>query len=164
LKPIRILVMLLVGSLMYGQSAYAKPSRQGPSRHVPVRAEKVTKPVSVEMMVVHATNKHNRVDPRLRSVMQNLGFMKFTGFDLLSTEKRGLRQGDEVTMPLVKGREVRIRLISRDAKKSTLRVRVFQSGSQQMDTTISVHRNRSFIIAGPRFQGGVLILPLAVKY
>jgi hypothetical protein len=156
--------MLLVGSLLYGQSAYAKPSRQGPSRHAPVRAEKATKPVSVEMMVVHATNKHNRVDPRLRSVMQNLGFMKFTGFDLLSTEKRSLRRGDEVTMPLVKGREVRIRLISRDAKKSTLRVRVFQRGSQQMDTTITVHRNRSFIIAGPKFQGGVLILPLAVKY
>ena len=165
MKPIKIVVTCVIAALLYGQTAYAKGPRNGPARHGPkVRADKVKKPVRVEMTVVHATNQHKRVDPRLRSVMKNLRFMKFTGFDLLNTEERGLRLGEEVTMPLVKGREVRIRLVSRDAEKSTLRVRVFQRGAQQMDTTISVHRNRSFIIAGPKYQGGVLILPLAVKY
>ena len=33
-----------------------------------------------------------------------------------------------------------------------------------MDTTVSIHRNRAFMIAGPSYEDGKLILPLTVRY
>ena len=33
-----------------------------------------------------------------------------------------------------------------------------------LDSTITVPRNNNFMVAGPKYDGGILILPLSVKY
>ena len=33
-----------------------------------------------------------------------------------------------------------------------------------LDSTITVPRNSNFMVAGPKYDGGILILPLSVKY
>lgn len=152
----------LAGTLLSATPALAQPASPRPAARPPQPA---AGKVQVEVMVVHATNSHQRVDPRLGGVMKSLKFLKFQGFELLNTHTDGLSVGQEATFTVVGGRRVRVQLISRDERQATLRIRMFNSAdNQRIDTTVSVHRNRSFMVAGPRHRDGVLILPVSAKY
>ena len=160
---VRLLGMAVVATAVLSASpAVAQPAPPRPAARPP---QPVTGKVEIEVMVVHATNSHQRVDPRLGGVMKSLQFLKFQGFDLLATNTEALAVGQEATFSVVGGRRIRVQLVSRDERQATLRIRMFNSSdNQRIDTTVSVHRNRSFMVAGPRHRDGVLILPVSAKY
>ena len=39
-----------------------------------------------------------------------------------------------------------------------------KKGSKLLDTTVTVNRNGTFIVAGPRYRDGILVLPLTARY
>ena len=119
----------------------------------------------VELVVVHASNAFDAVDPKLRPVMQHLRFVKFKGFKQLSKQDASLGRGQKHTYNVAGGRKVEVQLLGRDAKAAKIRVQVFDpNGSKTLDSTLSVHRNKTFMVAGPRYDGGVLIFPLTARY
>ena len=141
------------------QVAWAGPtSSTSAVREAPSRSR-----VSVEVMMVHATDG-GPVHPDLKPLMQQLRFTRYTGFNLLNRLPSQMVVGGSESFTLVGGRKLKIDLISKDDKKAKLRVRLFSEREKVLDTTISVHRNRSFIIGGPKYKGGALVLPLTVKY
>jgi hypothetical protein len=141
------------------QVAWAGPTVSSPqAREVPSRSR-----VSVEVMMVHATDG-GAVHPDLQPLMQQLRFTRYTGFDLLNRFPAQMAVGSSESFTLVGGRKLKIDLISKGDKNAKLRVRLFSEREKVLDTTISVHRNRSFIIGGPKYKGGALVLPLTVKY
>ena len=151
-------VCLLVGMTSSSHAWAAPAGGPGSERTAPARSR-----ISVEVMVVHASDS-GKVHPELKPLMQQLRFTRYTGFDLLNKLPAQLTSGNGETFALVGGRKLKVDLISKNEKSAKLRVRLFSDREKVLDTTVSVHRNRSFIIGGPKYKGGALVLPLTVKY
>jgi hypothetical protein len=41
---------------------------------------------------------------------------------------------------------------------------MYTAKNKILDTTVSIHRNKSFMVAGPKHEDGVLVLPLTARY
>ena len=120
--------------------------------------------VEVEVMVVHATNAHSRVDARLKPLLPHLRHLNYSGYSVLDVRSDDLGPGQETSFSIVGGRRLQIQLIEKDDRRARIRVRMFNSSGRVLDTTVSIHRDRSFIVAGPHHEDGVLILPLTARY
>ena len=57
-----------------------------------------------------------------------------------------------------------IELLSKEDSKARMRVVMARGAEKLLDTTLSVNRNGTFIVAGPKYQGGILVLPLTARY
>lgn len=155
-----VLAGLVFTALPSDAMAQARPNRPTPVKHTSAPA---AGKVGLELKVVHATNS-GQVDPQLRSIVDNLKFTRFSGFKLLNTLPAKLGPGQETTFTVAGGRKVKVTLLSRDARAARVRVVMLNASGKVMDTTVSIHRNRAFMIAGPDYKGGKLILPLTVRY
>ncbi|MFT4977196.1 MAG: hypothetical protein ACI8S6_003101 [Myxococcota bacterium] len=172
-----MMVMLLSALTTFGGSSVAAgaspPPRPPPPRGVVTlpgvvnqnrqapREEKVT----VGMMVVHATDAHSNVDERLGNLTRYLSHMRFTGYELLATHEAQLIPGDSETFSIEGNREMTITLLSKDAQQVRLRVQITSGrGGKLIDTTLSIARNGTFIVAGPKYRDGILVLPLKALY
>lgn len=115
-------------------------------------------------MVIYAHNEDRKVDPALRDVMQQLRNFRFTGYELVEQHPSQLSPGQSTSFALPGGRRIRLELLSRDESQAKVRIRMFRSDEKILDTTVSIHRNRSFMIGGPSYRKGKLILPVTVRY
>ena len=152
-----IATVCLASSLSVATPALAQ-SRAPTQQNAPAAGK-----VDVEVMVIEAS-MDKYVDPKLKNVMQNLRFTKYTGFKLVSTENARLAPGSDATINLVGGRRLRVTVLSKDAKQAKLRIQMIKDGKKITDTTVSIPRDRYFMISGPKVKDGVLILPVGVSY
>ena len=121
--------------------------------------------VELKVHVIHATDEHTRVDPRLEKLQRYLRHLRYTGYDLLETRKVPLTARGVESFTIAGERKVRVELLSKDAKKARMRVKIIgRKGQKLLDTTLSVPRNGTFIVAGPKYKGGILVLPLTARY
>jgi hypothetical protein len=158
------LALLALGS----SSAFAQQRPVGPAvPPTPTMMEPAPLPASgkvdVELLVVHATH-NGQVDAKLEGLVENLKFTRYTGFSVLETYDARVAPGQDASFTIVGGRKVQITLIDRDSRNAKVRVLMFNQTGKVMDTTVSIHRNRAFIIAGPDHDGGKLVLPVTVSY
>lgn len=166
-----LLTTLLVAGLTWGEVGWAQGRPPLPGRQpVPTKSAPATQPepmarkVQVDLMVVYANNESNKVDPSLEPVMQQLRFTPFKSFTLLQNQTSSLEVGEEANFSIAGGRRIKIELLSRDEKQAKIRLRMFTGGEKKLDTTVSIWRNRSFMVAGPHHQEGRLVLPITVRY
>lgn len=172
LQAVLASIVLGVGLLWPADDAMAQqrppPPPTGATRPVATpapAAPAAAGPVSVQVMCVRGTKSNDRVDPELKPMLKQLAFIDYTGFDLLSDSTVSLAVGADSTFAIEGGRKVKVELLDRDDMVARLRVRMFNSeGEKALDTTVSVHRNRSFMVAGPRVGDDVLIMPITVTY
>lgn len=167
-RHIRDLVGMIafVGALTLSGAALAqsRPPVPGDPRP-PVALAPVSGPVSVEVRCIRGTNANAVIDPDLKEISRQLAYTRFTGFDLIDTHADSLAIGDEATFPIEGGRKLKIELISRDDTAARLRLRLLGAdGSHQLDTTVSIQRNKTFMVMGPRLGDDVLILPVTARY
>lgn len=155
------LIAMLALTMALGAPAVAQVP---PRRPVPARPARVAQSVQVQLMVVHANNRHTRVDERLEALRAHLRHLDYTGYDVLQTQSETLSDGQEAQYSIAGNREVKVQLVDHDDENGRLRILVFNSGRKVLETTVSVRRNRSFIVMGPNYDGGVLILPITVRY
>jgi len=121
--------------------------------------------IEIKMMVVYATDAHRRVDPRLERLQRYLSNLRFTGFEIIGSHRASLLPRGSRTFSIDGGRKVTVELLSRDDRKARLRVQIVgQRGAKLLDTTLSVNRNGTFIVAGPKYRDGILVLPLSARY
>lgn len=169
IRWMRIASLALVAWSFLAPQAHAQPvppPPRGLPGGVPAPAPASAR-VSVQVMVVHATNQGNRIDPRLTDILQNLRampFSQFTSFTLLTEDTVQLQDGGLGVIDLAGGRKLKLDLLSHDDEQAKLRVRLIKDDTKLLDATISVHRNRMFTFAGPRYDEGFLILPVSVRY
>ena len=119
--------------------------------------------VQIDVMVVHATNS-GRVDPRLRDLQRQLDQMRFTGFEVLSTSSDSLAEGQNTTINVAGGHKLKVRLIEKDARSARVRIELHKGSEKRLDTTVTIPRDRTFLVGGPKHDGGKLILPITVDY
>ena len=135
------------------------PAPTAPGAEQPVRSR-----VDMEIRVVYATASHNRVDSRLGSLTRYLSHLRFTGYELLDTQKAQVGLGGKATFTVEGDRKVSVSLLGRDDQRARVRVQVSGGDKQLLDTTMSVNRNGTVIVAGPKYKDGILVLPLTARY
>lgn len=155
----------LVADDAMAQSRPAPAPRPGVAQTESGDSKPVARQVTVKIMCVRATNANNRVDPELQSVMQHLKMLKFRGFSLVDQHSKSLEDGDETSFDLEGGRTIKVSLLQHDGTAAKVRLRMLNAqGTKQLDTTVSIHRDKSFMVAGPKLGDDVLILPVTVSY
>jgi len=120
--------------------------------------------VTIEMMVVHATDSSDGIDPRLSGLSSSFRYFKYKGYRLLSTQSKSVNIDGSASFPVEGDRTVRVTLISADPDRARVRVEMTNRDGKLLDTTVSINRNGTFIVAGPRYQDGILMLPLRASY
>jgi hypothetical protein len=120
--------------------------------------------VALRVMVVHATSNGNKIDARLENLTKYLSHLKYTSYELLQTHTAELGTNGKQSFNIEGGFKVTIELLSKEDSKARMRVVMARGDEKLLDTTLSVNRNGTFIVAGPKYQGGILVLPLTARY
>jgi hypothetical protein len=120
--------------------------------------------VQIRVWSVHATNKTNQMDERLGRVAKHLKSLSYSGFELLQKDAAGVSVKGARRFQIAGDRTVRVTVLSRNDKRSRVRVQVKSAKGALLDTTVSIRRNGFFIVAGPRYKGGILVLPIFARY
>lgn len=122
---------------------------------------------SVDVMVLHATNKKKGIDPRIGK-MPELGKPPFSSYDtyeLLQKNRVVLDKNDKNTR-LPNGRVLRTKLveIAPDKEHIKLSASINQTGGRTFLPLLEVKAKvgQSFIVAGQSYKGGILVLHIRV--
>jgi len=153
-------VFFLFFLAMSSVPALAQPSQKEPqSQRIPAGK------VQLDVLVVHATNSHSRVDQRVNKYLKYLKHLAYTGYSPLNDYSLMLSLNKVERVELAGGRKVVVELLQRDERRARLRIQIIApKGGKLLDTTMSVSRNASVIVAGPRYQDGILVLPMTARY
>jgi len=120
--------------------------------------------VNVQIMVVHAKEGEPYVDPKLSRLEKHLEFLRYDNFSVLDTQRSPVVSGKATSFSIEGGRKVTINLLEKNEKEVRLRVQMFKEGKKLVDTTVRVKRGSTFVVAGPKYKGGMLLLPITANY
>jgi hypothetical protein len=162
----RCIALLTAAALAWSAPAVAqsRPSGGGTPARAPASAPARAARVSITMLVVHATDSERGVDPRLESLASSFRYFKYAGYRLLSTQQADVSEGGDANFTLEGGRKVQVTLISKDDARARVRVQITNAEGKLLDTTVSINRDGTFIVAGPKYKDGILMLPLRASY
>lgn len=120
--------------------------------------------VKLRMWTVHATNAHKKTDDKLSRIAKHLKRLKYSGFSYVDAQGGTVRKDGKIQMPIPGGRSVQLTLLSKSSERARVRVRIKRKKGVLLDTTVSIRRNGFFMVAGPKHDGGVLVLPIFARY
>ena len=120
--------------------------------------------VSAEVMVVHATEDGDYVDPKLRDLERHLQHLKYSSYRVLTDETVELSVDSSKRIDVQGDREVTLTLLSASGDKARFRVRVSNKRGNLADITVSVSKGRTFVVSGPNYQGGILLIPITARF
>jgi len=118
----------------------------------------------VQIMLVHATNGLPGMDPELSRFAPHLRHLSYDNFQLLTRRRARMIVDGERTFDLVGDRTITVSLLTKGPERARLRVQMYRGSQRLIDTTVSVNRNGTFIVAGPRHNDGVIVMPITVSY
>ncbi len=127
-------------------------------------ADALPNKVQLSVLVVHATDSESGVDPRLASLASSFRYFKYKGYRLLSEQRSDLAVNGAATYPVEGGRKLKVTLLSMDDARAKLHVEMSNEQGKVLDTTVNINRDGTFIISGPRYKDGILMLPLRASY
>ncbi len=152
-----LLGIMLALAAVAPESAFAGGKERAESRPASGRAR-------ITVSVVHATDSESGVDPRLASLASQFRYLKYKGYRLLSTQSADLAPGAQKDFAIEGGRTLTVSLVSKDDAHARVRVEIDGKRGKLIDTTVKINRDGTFIVAGPQFKDGILILPLRASY
>ena len=151
---------LLLGTLLGTSPAIAE---EVPSVEMVAQAEQA--PVHVELLVIYATKEHNKQDPKIQHLLKYFKNYAFTGYELRDTHKTKLVEAQEHIFTLPQKAKVTVKIQSYDDQNAKVHVKIRgEDGHNFLDAKMVVKRNGHFIVAGPKFEKGILILPMSLQY
>ena len=160
----RYLAVGLLGSwLAVGMIGPREALAEGPPQAIVNPTEVKAGRIRVDAMVVHA-NHSGRVDPGLRLLKEKLSHLRFTGFNILSSQTETVAQGQTATVRVAGGRRMRISFLDHTNKVARVRIQLFKGDEKKMDTTVQLPWNKVFVVGGPSHDGGKLVFPIVVSY
>lgn len=161
---IALLALLGLGVTAPG-TAHADPPKAGKAQVKQGKAKaNQTGTVNVQLMVVHAKEGDAYVDPKLAKLEKHLEFLRYDNFTVLDTQRSPVVSGKATSFAIEGGRKVTINLLEKNDKEVRLRVQMFKEGKKLVDTTVRVKRGSTFVVAGPKYKGGILLLPITANY
>lgn len=155
---IRLLFVALLGlTVLAPVDAFAQDRRpaQGSGQH---------ERVDIRIYVVHATDSESGIDSRLNALASSFRYFKYKGYKLLSTQDAAVGMNEDHSFSIEGGRRLKVTLLSKDDARAKVRVEISGDDGKLLDTTVSINRGGTFIVAGPRYKDGILMLPIRADY
>lgn len=164
-KLMGLVALLATVALVSPQQAVAQ-SRPAPGAHQSgPKAKAPQGKVAVQVMVVHAKDAPKRsVDPKLKAMESHFGHLRYNSYTVLGTNASDLAVGAKSSFDVEGGRRLDITVVERTDKNVRMRVQMFKADKKLVDTVILIERGGTFILAGPQYQGGILLLPITANY
>jgi len=120
--------------------------------------------VKAGVMVVHATEDGSYVDPKLKNLERHLQHLKYSSYRVMTQENLELSKDASKKVDAEGGWDVNLTLLSTNGDKARIRVRVSSKKGNIADITIAVANGRTFVVSGPKYDGGILLIPITAKF
>ena len=155
------MLTLLMSTLMMSTPALAEE----PSV-TEILADATKSALNVEVMVIHATTEHTKKDESIKHLLKYFANYKYTGYKLLKEHKSELNDKQDQSFTLPGELKMKVSILSHNDKQAKVLVKItdVKGTHNYLDSTITVPRNNNFMVAGPKYDGGIWIIPLSVKY
>jgi hypothetical protein len=155
---------LLVGLTTPGETAWADPPPKQPAAQSKKREIPAGK-VEVRILAVAASEGQPHMDPQLKHLVKHLAYLRHDRYELI-TQKRGVvgTGGDELDFRVQDGLRIVVSVREIAGERAKVRVRMFRGQNKVVDTTVAIQNHGTFILAGPKYKDGILILPIRVDY
>ncbi len=156
------LSLALVGPV--GTALADPPPRRPPAQAQTKRPVPAGK-VEVRILAVAASEGQAHMDPQLRHLVKHLAYLRHDRYELV-TQKRGMvgTGAGELEFRVQDGPRVVVNIREMSADRAKVRVRMFRGQNKVVDTTVAIQNHGTFILAGPKYRDGILILPIRVDY
>jgi hypothetical protein len=152
-----MLVGLLALAVVAPTDAFAQDRR-------PPQASGQHNRVDIRIYVVHATDSEAGIDSRLNALASSFRYFKYKGYKLLSTQDSAVGINEDHSFAIEGGRRLKVTLLSKDDARAKVRVEISGDDGKLLDTTVSINRGGTFIVAGPKYKDGILMLPIRADY
>ena len=120
--------------------------------------------VRVQVLLVHATSGQAFMDPALQRWSRHLRHLRYDSYELLERRRAALMPDRSREFEILGDRRITVTLLNKNQKRARLRVQMYRRGQKLVDTTVTVNRNGTFIMAGPSHKNGILVLPITASY
>lgn len=120
--------------------------------------------VRVQVMLVHATPGETYMDPALQRWGRHLRHLRYDSYELIERRRAALVPQGSRDFEILGDRQISVSLLSKNERNARLRVQMYRRGQKLVDTTVTVNRNGTFIMAGPAHKNGILVLPITASY
>lgn len=127
-------------------------------------SDSVDEMVKIRVWTVHATNKSSGVGDGLARIEKHLKNLNYSGFSLLSKDGAAVSIKGSKKFSVAGEKAVKVTVLERNEKRARVRVQVTSPKGKLLDTTVSIRRNGFFMVAGPKHNKGVLVLPIFARY
>ena len=169
MKKLMGLIALLATVGFIAPNQAVAQSRPAPGAQAGAKANPKAKAplgkVAVQVMVVLAKDAPaRRVDPKLKAMEVHFGHLRYNDYTVLGTNNAQLAKGAKASFDVEGGRRLDITVVERTEKNVRMRVQMFKADKKVVDTVILIERGGTFILAGPQYQGGILLLPITANY
>ncbi|MEC7240895.1 MAG: hypothetical protein VXW32_06620 [Myxococcota bacterium] len=149
------------GELLAQNGPRNRPRGKRPNPNRAVQGDRVR----VQVMLVHATSGEPYMDPALQRWGRHLRHLRYDSYRLLERRRAALLPQGSRSFEILGDREVSVSLLRKNEQNARLRVQMYRRGQKLVDTTVTVNRNGTFIMAGPAHKdGGILVLPITASY
>jgi hypothetical protein len=122
---------------------------------------------SLELLVLHATNRKKGIDPRLHDLpeLTRPPFSNYDSYGVLERVRLVLEPKRNVTHRLPNGRVLGAELLAVEGENTVhLAASISEPGGRAFLPLLEVraHRGQHFIVAGQKYESGILVLVLTV--
>ena len=161
---IRALALLLALCVTGAGNAWAEPPPKPPAQQAKKR-EVPAGQVQVRILAVAASEGQPHMDPQLKHLVKHMAYLRHDRYELV-TQKRGVvgPGADDLEFRVQGGPRVVVSIREVGSDRAKVRVRMFRGQNKVVDTTVAIANHGTFIVAGPKYRDGILILPIRVDY
>ncbi len=141
---------------------YAQPKAKAPAKKKPSDAKKATR-YSAEVTVLHANNSGKGIDKRIgdKPELKKPPFSAYDTYEWIKQDTLPLKKGQPKTVELPNKRVLKTRLLDvlpNDVLKISTSISRPRGEKYLPLLEVKAKAGRSFIVAGPPYKGGILVL------
>ena len=125
---------------------------------------KLSDVVQLRVWSVHATKAGDAMAGELQKMAKHLEALNYGSFVLLRKDGASIPLKATRKIDIAGNRTVRVTVLDRNPDRARVRVQIGDGGQIVLDTTVAIRRNGFFIVAGPKHDGGILVLPIFARY
>ncbi len=100
----------------------------------------------------------------LQPIAKHLEALDYGSFTLLRKDAINIPSKGTRRIETAGDKAVRVTVLDRNAERARVRIQIASNGQTVLDTTVAVRRNGFFIVAGPKHEDGILVLPIFARY
>lgn len=156
-------LVLLLGLVAPSNTAWADPPATPPVAQAKRQVPQGT--VEIRILAVAASDGEKHMDPELRHLVKHFAYLRHDRYELVTKKRGEIKVGsDELEFRVDGGPRVVVSVRELSGDRAKVRVRMFRGQNKVVDTTVAIQNHGTFILAGPKYKDGILILPIRVDY